>query len=268
MALLRGIFRYSGLEFIYRKFIPSRSNVFPNGIFWLIGIYVGLFSVASQNYENKLDRIEHRTNALLSFLVKDELRKVAINQIPEIQNMDSPHKPKFHNPIETLNSMFGKSHGHTATIDFLKKRIEDFKLHLKGTNLQEAKLAGSSLHDAKMANVNLVKADLSGVRLQRADLEGANLNGAKLKEADVTEALLMETNLREADLQGAYLWRADLWLSNLKDANLQGARIIGAINLTIEQLSQVKTLYEAHLETHLEKQIKTKYPHLLEKPIH
>ena len=37
-------------------------------------------------------------------------------------------------------------------------------------------------------------------------------------------------------------------------------------NLTIEQLSKVKTLYEAELDSTLLQQIKKEYSHLLERP--
>ena len=39
-----------------------------------------------------------------------------------------------------------------------------------------------------------------------------------------------------------------------------------AKSLTIEQLSDVKTLYKAKLHPRLMAQVKEKYPHLLEKP--
>jgi hypothetical protein len=38
------------------------------------------------------------------------------------------------------------------------------------------------------------------------------------------------------------------------------------IGLTIEQLSEVKTLYKSKLDSELMEQVKEKHPHLLEKP--
>ncbi|MFC2169420.1 pentapeptide repeat-containing protein [Acidobacteriota bacterium] len=55
--------------------------------------------------------------------------------------------------------------------------------------------------------------------------------------------------------------------ADLTEANLRGADLEGAENLTIEQLSLVKTLYKATgLDPDLMKEIKEKYPRLLEKP--
>jgi hypothetical protein len=50
----------------------------------------------------------------------------------------------------------------------------------------------------------------------------------------------------------------------MKGADLWEARLQGAKNLTVEQLSTVKTLYNAHLDPPLQEQIQQQYPHLLE----
>jgi hypothetical protein len=39
------------------------------------------------------------------------------------------------------------------------------------------------------------------------------------------------------------------------------------LGLNIEQLSEVKTLYEAELDPELMEQVKDEYPHLLEHPL-
>ena len=62
--------------------------------------------------------------------------------------------------------------------------------------------------------------------------------------------------LRKANLSGA----------DLRGANLQKAKLIGTLNLTIKQLSLVKTLYQAKLDPKLIEQVKNCCPHLLEKP--
>jgi hypothetical protein len=52
----------------------------------------------------------------------------------------------------------------------------------------------------------------------------------------------------------------------LGGAFLHGAQLEGARNLTVEQLSTVKTLYQAYLDPPLLEQIQQQYPQLLEKP--
>ncbi len=75
---------------------------------------------------------------------------------------------------------------------------------------------------------------------------------------------------RRADLSGAEFvswWsRSKLIGANLSDADLFRANLEGVSDLTIEQLSKVKTLYKAKLDPELMKQVKEKYHHLLEEP--
>jgi len=63
------------------------------------------------------------------------------------------------------------------------------------------------------------------------------------------------------DLNGADLLWADFSEANLSGANFQLTR-----NLSVGQLSEVKTLYEPKLDPDLMKQIERNYPHLLAKP--
>jgi uncharacterized protein YjbI with pentapeptide repeats len=91
---------------------------------------------------------------------------------------------------------------------------------------------------------------------EQADLYKADLSGAKLIYANLSDA-----DLRDANLSGANLYKADLYKADLYKADL--SEVLG---LNIEQLSMVQTLYEAELDSELKKQVKDKYPHLLEEP--
>jgi len=212
----------SGLRFIWTKIRPSvdpSTSIRPPATFllWAIGLYVASFGIASQRYENSVDIIENRRNAVLTLIVKDETRKSALRHIPKIQGMKLPWKPHFLDPVITLKSLFSeKSQSHKETIDILKATIEDFRVHLS-------------------------KADLRDADLRDADLRDANLSEADLRDAD----------LRDADLRDG----------NLREANLNGAK-----GLTVEQLSNVRTLYKAKLDPELEEQIRKNYPYLFEKP--
>lgn len=153
-------------------------------------------------------------------------------------------------------------------------------------NLRDTDLTGSDLRKANLVKADLSGADmsvsdLSGVNLSKADLSGTNFMGAKLSEANLMEAnllasFLMDANLQKADLGKANLQDTLLMDANLQKANLMGANLMGADleganllevkTLTIKQLSEVETLYNAKLDPKLLEQIKGKYPHLLEKP--
>jgi uncharacterized protein YjbI with pentapeptide repeats len=56
------------------------------------------------------------------------------------------------------------------------------------------------------------------------------------------------SQLRGAKLRGTRLEWAEFWGAQLQEADLTGAHLNGAKNLTVEQLSTVKTLYQAHLD--------------------
>jgi uncharacterized protein YjbI with pentapeptide repeats len=89
---------------------------------------------------------------------------------------------------------------------------------------------------------------------ERKDLLGANLQGV-----DLIETNLQGANLQEANLRGANLEEANLQEADLTEANLQGAR-----NLSLYQLSKVKTLHDTKLDEELLIQLKKKYPTLFE----
>jgi hypothetical protein len=128
--------------------------------------------------------------------------------------------------------------------------------NLEGANLNSAILKRVDFRHAFLQKAWMPSAILEGANLQAANLERATLERADLREADLRRADLREADLREAELEGA----------NLIDAKLQGANLRGARNLTFEQLSRVKTLYEAELDSNLMEQLKRDHPRLLEEP--
>ena len=83
------------------------------------------------------------------------------------------------------------------------------------------------------------------------NLEMAYLQGADLKDAHLEGACLKGAHLEEADLTGT---------------NFEGADLKQAKDLTIDQLSKVKTLYKAELDESLHSVLIEKYPALFEEP--
>jgi hypothetical protein len=121
------------------------------------------------------------------------------------------------------------------------------------------------LNRAYLPYANLRKANLEYAMLQGAFLANANLNKAHLKTAYLFGAILPYAELTEANLEGSFLSGADMEEANFEGANLNKAdledtNLKGAINLTPDQLSNVKTLYCAKLDEELGKQLKEKYP--------
>src|ERR1035437_1115538 len=98
-----------------------------------------------------------------------------------------------------------------------------------------------------LGEINLFRANLKRINLEKATLKGANLQGANLEGA----------NLRKANLQGA-----NLEGTNLVEAIFEGANLEGALNLSIDQLSRVRTLYNAKLDEEFLIQLKEEFSFL------
>src|SRR3990172_5743297 len=104
----------------------------------------------------------------------------------------------------------------------------EWRIGLRGANLEAANLEGANLEAANLEGANLDGANLEGANLEGANLEGAYLEGANLGGADLEGANLRAANLRGADLEGANLEGANLRGANLEGANLEGANLEGA----------------------------------------
>lgn len=132
--------------------------------------------------------------------------------------------------------------------------------HLKNVRLKEANLEGAGLVGAELQYTDLEKANL-----RKADLQSANLQNAVLVEADLKGAILWKTNLRAANLEKANLSGANLKEADLSEAWLEGANLSGAKGLTAEQLSSVKTLFNAKLDNKILEKVKQDSEYLLYK---
>jgi hypothetical protein len=148
--------------------------------------------------------------------------------------------------------------------------------YVKGANLRYRDLRYANMFGAFMIRADLdlailQNADLRYAELQSAELWEAELQNAKLMNVDALGAYLNNANLEKVNFQDAFLAHVDFIDANLKDANLlnvnlEYADFTGAKNLTINQLSQAKTLYEAKINSELLNQVKKCCPHLLEEP--
>jgi uncharacterized protein YjbI with pentapeptide repeats len=108
--------------------------------------------------------------------------------------------------------------------------------------------------------------------LFRANLESAEIIGSILRNSNLTETNLKNSNCKGTDFEGAILEKANLQGADLlstffDEADLRDANLTGTINLTIEQLSGAKTLYQAKLDPELMEKVKNSYPYLLREPM-
>ena len=141
-------------------------------------------------------------------------------------------------------------------------------VNLKGSNLNSANLTNSSLIETNLENTRLNQTNLENSNLNQANLKGAYASGANFKDAFLIKtqfenAFLIKTNfknafLMEANLQNSYLMGADFENASLYKADLRGAK-----GLTLEQLTNAKTLYLAKFDDDILEQINANIPELV-----
>lgn len=160
------------------------------------------------------------------------------------------------------------------------------KAILRFAEMKEAFLEDADFSEADLYRASFKGADLQGslfsrnkdkkwengfcAQLSHADFENANLSGAVMNHVDMShasckKASLMNTKLKSANLgwvsfENALLIDADLHNADmnhtiLKDANLAGANLRKVKNLTLDQVKEVKTLYQASIDDDLFKAI-------------
>jgi len=229
-------------------------------VIWCVGIYIACFGIASQRYENKVDIIENRANAIFNQL-GTPIYKKALARIPRVQKLTCPVEPILLNPLTVLRSLFSAETVYTEIIVQLKETIEIWKDSLSYVDLREVDLGGVNLSEdwyrgvgrsdddfppanffsseksehgifrftrhvmlaANLKGINLESAKISRANLRKANLETANLTKADLTESNLSDANLNEADLTEADLSGANLINTDLSDSDLSGANLTKA---------------------------------------------
>lgn len=126
----------------------------------------------------------------------------------------------------------------------------------------------STLNDASFSRevdlneeINLHYVKFIDTKLQRTDFIRADLGEANFEGADLINADMRGTNLGGANFNRANLEKTNFWGANLHKANL-----IGSINLTVDQLVNVHTLYNAQVDSTYKNYLMSNYPQLLEEP--
>lgn len=276
------IYNLSGTRHIWENIIWPRENPTNKAkpstvIIWIIGVYVGLFSIASQRYENRVDLIEVRIGSIFNQL-STPVYKRSFSRIYETQQLRCPLKPDFKNPTTVFQSLFYDS-VYIEGVELLKAAVENWKDSLNNAPLRRANLSYANLsyvnfsranfRDTDLSYANLSYANLIGANLRGAYLIGANLSSAYLMGADLSSAILEGTDLHDANLTNANLSSADLMHADLrgailKSANLSSANLMGA-DLMGADLSHVQFL---HTKNIMKDQLKGSYYLKGSKPKH
>lgn len=150
--------------------------------------------------------------------------------------------------------------------------------YLTRTNLSHVVLKDANLNNANATYANLIQCNLEGARLNQTNFEGSNLNQAHMHKAYASGATFKDTYLIKANLQSAFLIKSDFENAFMMEADLRGAYVVGANfknanlykadlrgvdGLTIEQLTQARTLHQALLDDDILAQVKERHAELL-----
>lgn len=166
------------------------------------------------------------------------------------------------------------------------KRLNRFKIYelnlvncyLAKTNLTEANLSKSNMNSANLASAVLAGSNLAETRMNQTNFENANLNNANLEGSFASGANFKDSYLIKSDFRNSFLIKAvfnnaymmesdmrdcHLTGAEFKDANLYKADFRGAKGLTIEQLSEAKSLYLAQFDDDIAEKVLDQIPDLV-----
>ena len=120
---------------------------------------MALFTIASQRYENRIDIIENRVNAIFIQL-QSPFYKKAFSRMARVQQMKCPVKPEIWKPVSVILFPF-QIDTYSEAVDLLKEAVETRKdslseVYLRGADLSSADLSGANLSGADLTNANLL----------------------------------------------------------------------------------------------------------------
>lgn len=246
------LWRCSGAAYIAAKAGSSENKEHqPTLVLWILGIYVAIFGLASQRYENYLDRFENKLNIYVAQLgtgVKNEIFPFLVG----LQRFELPLEPGFFNPIITLKSIIIRpvpinlEPSHTQKITDIANVIIRFKYDLSGAVLIGVNLSDGDLNYGNIVLTNFESAILKGIKISGANAKGASFEGANLRDATLTVTEFSDANFKNSNLKGSDLRLSKFVRANFEGANLDNVDLGGADLRKSENLkcSQLMKSYE------------------------
>ncbi len=149
--------------------------------------------------------------------------------------------------------------------------------YLAKTNLSEVDLTGSNLNSANLSSAILVGANFTETRLNQTNFENTNLNNAMMIRSFASGANFRDAYLIKADFSNSFLIKANFGNAYMMESNLTGCHLTGAEfknanlykvdfrgaeGLTIEQLSEAKSLYLSKFDDDLNEKVMDLIPEL------
>ncbi|WP_299769732.1 pentapeptide repeat-containing protein [uncultured Pseudoteredinibacter sp.] len=240
--ILKWFWEFSGLRFVYRKIRPhthqeENASGFrkPSTFFlWFIGLWVASYGIASQKYENRLDRAESKLALLASQLYGGQ-RTQALERLGTVQNTPCPRNPTLLNLKSITHAIFSENSKCRSVVEGAQDILVANKDHLNDLTLNNLNLSGTQLNLANFTKSELFNTDLSSAKLYQAQFVGSIF-----VNVDFTDA-----NLRNSNFKGAKGTLLDFTNANLVEADFTNFTVGYRMNGNLDEDELIKLLEKA-----------------------
>ena len=251
------------------------------GVFVTVGGAVGGYVIAQK--ETNKDRLEFEADKEQKRLNFEHRKDVDTAYQTIIQELTTPERPllraaaamKLGSLLQKFPSEWNVPEYRNKQLVYLTKQILTVALinetepkvrKVLTTSLaQDSKLQELDLSEVQAANAYWAKIDFTGTDFFKADLcctsfRKANLCRVQFRSANLREAVLAEANCVETNFKLADLSHANLSNTNMKgaifvDTNLEKADLVGAYNLSVDQIKTAKNWELADYDQELRVQL-------------
>jgi uncharacterized protein YjbI with pentapeptide repeats len=235
----------------------------------LLGVFVvwlqqkGNKKVDNKRYQDEIDDFRTWIDEEAARKIRGNIRRLNNNGITEIDLNNCYLKSMDLSNCSLEGSDFWGSDLNFADLSGANLTLCQFE----DVNLSETNLKGARLVSVNMWKANLVNSDLRNAFFENAVLKEADLSGSDCDSTVFKGAILSGSNLSEVNLSRADCSDVDFENAILDGTHFFGTDLRGAKGLCVEQLSACHTLWKAKIDDNVTKEIKAKYPELLEEPV-
>jgi uncharacterized protein YjbI with pentapeptide repeats len=263
------VWDFSGFRFIFSKILPPKSGTYNSKrspstfLLWIIGIYVAIFTLASNKYEYKKNIIDNKICILVNNITSSPNNKDAFARLARIQKIRMPIEPNFFKPYKTVRTLIGPNVLNDEIVKAVKEIFEYNK---------------DILNNAYLANIDLSNCDLNYANFENSRLHGANFENSFLVNVNFSKCILERSNFQNSFLMGSKFIDSSLMRANLRNAKVHRVKFnncdlrcadltfdkeeIGSSGLKADQLSSAYSLTGIKCSEEIFNVLESKYPRL------
>jgi uncharacterized protein YjbI with pentapeptide repeats len=228
----RFVYIYLGIGYILQMIRKPKEGEYTDRapsqfIWWVIGIYAGIFGIAFQKYENRINRLENRYNSLIQQLGGNNTGEI-LTAISDMQTSYTPLEPAIWPPNALIsltdsipNSEIWKLSENTIlnwSEHLSRTRLENFstktlELHshtnnltIKGRGIEHLKLNNSDSEEPlSFREINVLGCEFEEISIFNSQLSYLNLDKTSVKELNIDYSYISNSFI---DLKENSKWNA------------------------------------------------------------